>query len=138
MAGSTADLTLPPESAPPLARPLDRDTTIRILASACMLKLCPEPGKPSGALTGKDIDVLEALLEFYNAPGEAGFPSYESIAKKAHCAYSTVCKAIKALEEAGLLIRQNGQRLFARPAQIPLAVAIEMVEDREHRLLQGA
>jgi hypothetical protein len=47
---------------------------------------------------------LEALLwGFHNARSGLCFPSYESIAKRAGCARSTVAECIKALEDAGIL-----------------------------------
>ncbi len=60
--------------------------------------------KAYGMLTGKFIAVLEALLwGFHNARSGLCFPSYETIADKAGCARSTVCDAIQAREEAGIL-----------------------------------
>src|SRR5262249_32599077 len=63
-----------------------------------------EPGKHYGLLTGKFVDVLNALLWLIH-DGHSGQcnPAYPTIADKAGCAMSTVCEAIKALEQAGLL-----------------------------------
>jgi hypothetical protein len=76
----------------------------RIMHLARCLKRRTEAGKHYGVLTGKFVDILEALLwAFHNAKTGVCFPSYEAIAEAAHCARSTVAEAIKALEEAGIL-----------------------------------
>ena len=67
-----------------------------------------EKGKAYGPITAKTFAVLEALLWcFHNARSGLCFPSYETIAKAAGCARSTVAEAIKALEDAGLLTWVN-------------------------------
>jgi hypothetical protein len=84
--------------------PLDRNAKARIMHLARCLKRRTEAGKHYGVLTGKFVDVLEALLwAFHNAKTGVCFPSYETIAEAAHCAMSTVAEAIKALEQAGIL-----------------------------------
>jgi hypothetical protein len=85
-------------------QPLDREAKLRIMTRARALKQRTEKGKHYGQLTGKCLDVLEALLwGFHNARSGLCFPSQEKIAEKAKCARSTVAEAIKALEDAGLL-----------------------------------
>ena len=80
-----------------------------------------EKGKAYGPITAKALAVLEALLwGFHNARSGLCFPSYETIARRAGCARSTVGEAIKALEEAGILswvnritrIRERCEDLF--------------------------
>jgi hypothetical protein len=84
--------------------PLDRNAKARIMHLARCLKRRTQAGKHYGVLTGKFVDVLEALLwAFHNAKTGVCFPSYETIAEAAHCAMSTVAEAIKALEKAGIL-----------------------------------
>jgi DNA-binding FadR family transcriptional regulator len=52
--------------------------------------------------------VLQALLwGFHNGRSGCCFPSYERIAEKAGCARSTIAEALKVLEWAGVLTRQN-------------------------------
>jgi Helix-turn-helix domain len=86
------------------ARPLDREAKRRLFMKAQALSHATEPGKHYGALTGKFLDVLRALLwGFHNAGSGLCFPSYEAIAAAAHTCKETVRKAIHALEAAGLL-----------------------------------
>jgi hypothetical protein len=101
--------------------PLDREAKVRIMTLARALMQRTEPGTHYGIITAKFIAVLEALLwGFHNARSGLCFPSYESIAKKADCARSTVAEAIKALEDAGILswvnritrVRERCQDLF--------------------------
>jgi Helix-turn-helix domain len=103
--------------------PLDRNAKVRIMTLARALMRRTEAGKHYGQVTAKALAVLEALLwGFHNARSGLCFPSYESIAKKADCARSTVGEAIKALEDAGLLswvnritrIRERCEDLFGR------------------------
>jgi AraC-like DNA-binding protein len=85
-------------------RGLDRNAKVRIMTLARALMRRTEKGKAYGPITAKALAVLEALLwGFHNARSGLCFPSYETIAKRAHCARSTVAEAIKALEEAGIL-----------------------------------
>jgi hypothetical protein len=77
-----------------------------------------------GPLTRTTLDVLKTLLwRFHGADGGGrGFPSYERIARVAKCCRDSVCVAIAALEEAGLLtwvhritrIRRREQDLFGQ------------------------
>jgi DNA-binding Lrp family transcriptional regulator len=85
-------------------RALDRNAKARIMTFARALTRRTEKGKAYGPITAKALAVLEALLwGFHNARSGLCFPSYETIAKRAGCARSTVGEAIKALEEAGIL-----------------------------------
>jgi AraC-like DNA-binding protein len=102
-------------------RGLDRNAKVRIMHLARALMHRTEKGKAYGPITAKALAVLEALLwGFHNARSGLCFPSYETIAKRAHCARSTVAEAIKALEEAGILswvnritrIRERAPDLF--------------------------
>jgi hypothetical protein len=89
-------------------RPMDRNAKVRVMTFARALMRRTEPGKHYGAITAKALAVLEALLwGFHNARSGLCFPSYETIAAKAGCARSTVCEAIKALEDAGVLTWVN-------------------------------
>jgi len=84
--------------------PLDREAKVRIMHAGRALKRRTEKGRHYGRLTGKFIDVLQALVWLIH-DGRSGQcnPSYETIADKAGCARSTVAKAIIALEAAGIL-----------------------------------
>jgi hypothetical protein len=85
-------------------RALDRNAKVRIMHWARCLSRRTEAGKAYGEITAKALAVLEALLwAFHNAKSGLCFPSYEAIAKAAHCARSTVAEAIRALEDAGVL-----------------------------------
>ena len=106
-------------------RALDRNAKARIMVLARALMRRTEAGKHYGVVTAKAYAVLGALLwGFHNARSGLCFPSYETIAKEAGCARSTVAEAIKALEEAGLLtwvnriarIRDTAPNLFGRNA----------------------
>jgi Helix-turn-helix domain len=89
-------------------RPLDRNAKVRIMARARNLMRRTEKGKHYGQVTAKALAVLEALLwGRHNAGTGRCFPSYETIAKDAGCARSTVAEAIKALEDAGILTWVN-------------------------------
>lgn len=88
--------------------PLDREAKVRVMWRARALMRRTEKGKHYGPITAKALAVLEALLwGFHNARSGLCFPSLESIAEKAGCARSTVCEAIKALEDAGILTWVN-------------------------------
>jgi hypothetical protein len=102
-------------------RALDRNAKARIMIFARALMRRTEKGKAYGPITAKALAVLEALLwGFHNARSGLCFPSYETIAKRAGCARSTVGEAIKALEDAGILswvnritrIRERCEDLF--------------------------
>jgi Helix-turn-helix domain len=102
-------------------QPLDREGKLRIMFRARALMHRTEKGKAYGAITAKALAVLEALLwGFHNSRSGVCIPGYDTIAKRAGCARSTVAEAIKALEDAGLLswvhrlvrIREAGPDLF--------------------------
>lgn len=94
--------------------PLDREAKERILAKAKALSHPTEKGKHYGILTDKHLTVLRVLLfGFHNAHSGRCFPSYEAIAKAAHCSRTTVNAAIKALEDAGLMTWVNRYVLIA-------------------------
>jgi hypothetical protein len=85
-------------------RALDRNAKVRIMHWARCLSRRTEKGRAYGVVTAKALAVLEALLwGFHNAKSGVCFPSYETIAKAAGCARSTVAEALKALEVAGVL-----------------------------------
>jgi biotin operon repressor len=103
--------------------PLDREAKVRIMVLARALSHPTEKGKHYGVVTAKFLNVLEALLwGFHNARSGLCFPSYETIAARAHCNRDTVYEAIHALEDAGILtwvnrikrIREWGPDLFGR------------------------
>jgi hypothetical protein len=103
--------------------PLDREAKVRIMARARALSHPTEKGKHYGVLTAKFLAVLKSLLwDFHNAGTGRCFPSYETVAEKAHCNRDTVYEAIHALEAAGILtwvnriarIREWGPDLFGR------------------------
>jgi Helix-turn-helix domain len=80
--------------------PLDRNAKVRIevLGHARCLQ--------AGCRAARDV--LQALLwAFHNSRSGVCFPSYESIAARAGCARSTVARAIKLLEWAGVLSWQH-------------------------------
>lgn len=84
--------------------PLDREAKVRIMHLARCLKHRTEKGRHYGALTGKFVDVLHALLWLIH-DGKSGQcnPAYETIADKAGCCLKTVYTAILALERVGIL-----------------------------------
>jgi hypothetical protein len=85
-------------------RALDRNAKVRIMHWARCLSRRTEKGRAYGVVTAKALAVLEALLwGFHNAKSGVCFPSYETIAKAAGCARSTVAEAIRALEDAGII-----------------------------------
>lgn len=89
-------------------RPLDRNAKVRLMVRARTLVRRTEPGKAYGIVTAKALAVLEALLwGFHNAKSGICFPSLERIAERAGCARSTVARALKALEAAGVLTWVN-------------------------------
>ena len=62
--------------------------------------------------------MLEALLwGFHNAKSGLCFPCYETIAEAADCARSTVAEALKALEDAGILVMGAADQ--AGPGALP-------------------
>jgi hypothetical protein len=85
---------------------LDGNAKARVWAAAAAYNAknrCPR--QHWGPLTRATMDVLKALLwRFHGADGGGRcFPSYERIASAARCHRDSVCVAIVALEEAGLL-----------------------------------
>lgn len=95
---------------PGCAVPLDRNAKARIVARARAWKgrQRREGQQHEELVTRAALDVLQALLwGFHNSTSGVCFPSYEAIAAKAGCARSTVAKALRALELAGVLTWQN-------------------------------
>ena len=92
-------------------RPLTCQEKVRIMRDAESLKRPTEPGRHYGVLTGKDCDVLHAMLWLVH-DGESGQcnPSYATIAKKAGCSVSTVGSSIHRLEQVGILSWVNRLR----------------------------
>ena len=87
---------------------LDREAKNRIKVHARALMQRTQAGTAYGVVTAKALAVLDALLwGFHNAADGRCDPSYETIAKRAGCARSTVALAIKALELAGVLTWDN-------------------------------
>jgi hypothetical protein len=88
---------------------LDRNAKTRIMVYARVWSAKHRrPGQHRGPLTRAFMEVLEALLwGFHNSRDGRCFPSYESIAEKAHCNRDTVYEAIKALEFADVLTWVN-------------------------------
>jgi len=87
---------------------LDRNAKVRVMHLARGLARRTEPGKAYGALTAKFVAVLETLLwGFHNARSGVCIPSYETIARRADCARSTVGEALKALEASGVMTWVN-------------------------------
>ena len=91
---------------PAPSHPLDGNAKARVWAAAQAYNSANrQPRQHWGPLTRATMDVLKALLwRFHGADGGGRcFPSYERIARVAKCCRDTVCVAIAALEEAGLL-----------------------------------
>jgi hypothetical protein len=85
-------------------RPLDREAKVRVMTLARALSRKTEKGKHYGPITAKALAVLEALLwTFHNAGTGLCFPSIKNIAEAARCSPATVQKALRALENCGLL-----------------------------------
>jgi hypothetical protein len=102
---------------------LDGNAKARVWAAAGAYNTANrQPRQHWGPLTRATMSVLKALLwRFHGAYGGGRcFPGYERIASAAKCHRDTVCEAIKALEEAGILtwihritrIRRREQDLF--------------------------
>ena len=102
---------------------LDGNAKARLWAAAgAYTSATRVPRQHQGPLTWATLRVLRALLwRFHGADGGGRcFPSYERIASVAKCHRDSVCVAIRALEEAGLLtwvhrltrIRRREQDLF--------------------------
>jgi hypothetical protein len=91
---------------------LSRHEKLRVQASA---RAWNESCDPWDRLSRGTMDVLRVLLwEFHNARTGRCFPSYERIAEAAHCARSTVGKALKALRRAGLLAWRHRVKAIGR------------------------
>jgi hypothetical protein len=85
---------------------LDPNAKARVWAAAAAYNTANRVGRQhQGPLTWASLRVLRALLwRFHNADaGGRCFPSYERIASAARCHRDSVCVALKALEDAGLL-----------------------------------
>jgi hypothetical protein len=102
---------------------LDGNAKARVWAAASAYNSTHRvPRQHQGPLTWATLRVLRTLLwRFHNADGGGRcFPSYERIAAAAKCHRDSVCVAIAALEDAGLLtwihrltrIRRREQDLF--------------------------
>jgi hypothetical protein len=90
--------------------PLDGNAKARVWAAAGAYNAAHrQPRQHWGPLTRATMDVLKTLLwRFHGADGGGRcFPSFERIAAVAKCCRDTVCEAIKALEQAGLLTWVN-------------------------------
>jgi hypothetical protein len=91
---------------PAPSHPLDGNAKARVWATAAAYNSANrQPRQHWGPLTRTTLDVLKTLLwRFHGADGGGRcFPSYERIARAAKCCRDSVCVAIAALEEAGLL-----------------------------------
>jgi hypothetical protein len=85
---------------------LDGNAKARVWAAAGAYNAANrQPGQHQGPLTWATLRVLRALLwRFHGADGGGRcFPSYERIAAAAKCCHDSVCVALRALEDAGLL-----------------------------------
>jgi hypothetical protein len=102
---------------------LDPNAKARVWAAASAYNSANrQPRQHQGPLTWATLRVLRALLwRFHGADGGGRcFPSYEKIAAVARCHRDSVCVALKALEDAGLLtwvhrlvkVRRRAQDLF--------------------------
>jgi hypothetical protein len=108
---------------------LDGNAKARLWAAAAAYNSANrQPRQHWGPLTRTTMDVLKTLLwRFHGADGGGRcFPSYERIARAAKCCRDSVCVAIAALEEAGILtwvhritkIRRREQDLFGHWASV--------------------
>ena len=91
---------------PAPSHPLDGNAKARVWAAAGAYNAAyRQPRQHWGPLTRATMDVLKAILwRFHGADGGGRcFPSFERIAAAAKCHRDTVCEAVKALEQAGLL-----------------------------------
>jgi hypothetical protein len=94
----------------PQGLPLDRNGKVRVLhaAKAYNTKHRIKGRHHIGPLTRCTLQVLETLLwKFHNSRKGDCYPSLESIAAKAGCCKDTVRVAIKALEDAGIIMWVN-------------------------------
>jgi hypothetical protein len=81
---------------------LDRNARARVSWFARARFRQQGPGRPS-----RTIAVLRTLLSFLGNRTGRCFPSYESVAARAHCHRSTVAEALKLLEAAKILRWQH-------------------------------
>jgi hypothetical protein len=91
---------------PAPAHPLDGNAKARVWAAAGAYNAAHrQPRQHWGPLTRSTMDVLKTLLwRFHGADGGGRcFPGYQRIATAAKCCRDTVCEALKALEEAGIM-----------------------------------
>ena len=91
---------------PAPSHPLDGNAKARVWAAANAYNSANrEPRQHWGPLTRVTLSVLRVLLwRFHNADGGGRcFPSYEKIAAAAKCCRDSVCVALAALEDAGIL-----------------------------------
>jgi Helix-turn-helix domain len=87
-----------------IGQPLDREAKVRLMHRARCLSRRMAPRRHYGSVTGKALSVLESLLwGFLNGRDGRCFPSYELIAEAAGCSRAMVARAIRMLEDAGLL-----------------------------------
>ena len=89
---------------------LDGNAKARVWAAAGAYNAANrQPRQHWGPLTRATMSVLKALLwRFHGADGGGRcFPGYERIAAVAKCHRDTVCEALKALEQAGILTWVN-------------------------------
>jgi Helix-turn-helix domain len=94
-----------------IGQPLDREAKVRLMHLARCLSRRTAKGRHYGAITGKAVSVLEALLwGFLNNRDGRCFPSYERIAERAACSRAMVSRAIAMLERARLLTWANRLR----------------------------
>lgn len=124
--------------------PLDRNEKARVMMRARSYNArCRQPRQHGGPLTHATMQVLRALLwDFHNAVSGRCFPSYEKIAAAAGCVRSTVHRALKALEAAGLLTwvhrlkwdESDGQRRAVRTSNSYRFVVLPSESDNRPRL----
>jgi DNA-binding transcriptional ArsR family regulator len=88
-------------------RPLDRNQRARLIFLAERLDAqTRDPGKHGGCLKRTGLAVLRVLLfHFHNVHNGRCDPSYDTIARGAAMARSTVAEALNRLEEAGIITR---------------------------------
>jgi hypothetical protein len=127
------------------SHPLDRNAKARVWAAANAYNMANRR-QHWGPLTRTTMDVLKALLwRFHGADGGGRcFPSFERIAAAAKCHRDTVCEAIKALEDAGILtwvhriarIRRQERDLFGRLVSVWQVIrtsnAYQLLDPLEH------
>jgi hypothetical protein len=84
--------------------PLDREARHRILTVAEGLeRRTKAPGRKSGTLGASGLDVLRALLKRMNYASGLCFPSYLTLCAMTGLCRSTIAKALKRLESAGVV-----------------------------------